>query len=186
MTALALERAKRRTALLAAAMVLGMAALGYAAVPLYDLFCRVTGFGGTTMRVDAAAIPGAVAGKTIRIRFDANRSPAIPWEFRPERAVDTIALGGRDMAFYTAKNLSDRPVTGTASYNVSPTSAGRYFSKIECFCFTEQTLEPGQEVRMPVIFFIDPAILEDEDAAKIEEITLSYTFFPVEPGKTRG
>lgn len=179
-------RPEQRTALGALALASGMGALGYAAVPLYDMFCRVTGLGGTTMRVAADAVPGAVAGKTIRIRFDANRSPAIPWEFAPEQAVDTIAVGARDMAFYTARNLSDRPVTGTASYNVSPAHAGRYFSKIECFCFTEQTLEPGQEVRMPVIFFIDPAIAADEDAAKIEEITLSYTFFPVERGKSRG
>lgn len=174
------------TALTAAGVATGMAGLGYAAVPLYDLFCRVTGFGGTTMRVSAAAVPGAIAGQTIRIRFDANRSPAIPWEFRPEATTDTVTLGGRDMAFYTAKNLSDRAVTGTASYNVSPALAGRYFSKIECFCFTEQTLEPGQEVRMPVIFFIDPAIRDDPDANRIEEITLSYTFFPVERGKAKG
>lgn len=180
----ALAQAKKRSAAAGFALVAGMGALGFAAVPLYDMFCRVTGFGGTTMRAQAA--PVALAGKTIRVRFDANQSPSMPWDFAPEAATDTIAIGARDMAFYTAKNLSDRPVTGTASYNVAPAYAGKYFNKIECFCFTEQTLEPGQEVRMPVIYFIDPAILDDPDAKKISEITLSYTFFPVEKGKGRG
>ncbi|MCJ8159053.1 cytochrome c oxidase assembly protein [Sphingomonas sp. LaA6.9] len=177
----AAERGKRRTAISMAMVVVGMVCLGYAAVPLYDMFCRVTGFGGTTMRADAA--PGAVAGKTMSIRFDANREPGLPWEFRPERHKETVTLGAQDMAFYVAKNLSDKPIKGIASYNVSPMQAGKYFSKIECFCFTEQTLEPGQEVRMPVIFFVDPKILDDPDANDIKEITLSYTFHPVKPDK---
>lgn len=175
------ERRKRRSALSAAMLVVGMVCLGYAAVPLYDMFCRVTGFGGTTMRADAA--PGAVAGKTMSIRFDANHAPALPWEFKAERHTETVTIGAREMAFYVAKNLTDRPVKGIASYNVSPAQAGKYFSKIECFCFTEQTLEPGQEVRMPVIFFVDPRILDDPDAKDISEITLSYTFHPVKPDK---
>jgi cytochrome c oxidase assembly protein subunit 11 len=179
----ALDRGKRRTALSMAMLVTGMVCLGYASVPLYDLFCSVTGFGGTTMRATAAEIPGAVAGKTIAVRFDANHSPSLPWTFTPERHVEKIAVGARDMAFYRAKNLSDKPVKGIASYNVSPTQAGKYFKKIECFCFTEQTLDPSQEVRMPVIFFVDPKILDDPDANDIQEITLSYTFFPVEPEK---
>lgn len=177
----AVERGKRRTAISMAMLVVGMVCLGYASVPLYDLFCRVTGYGGTTMRADAA--PGAVAGKTISIRFDANHEPGLPWEFKPERHTETIAIGARDMAFYTARNLANVPVKGIASYNVSPLQAGKYFSKIECFCFTEQTLEPGQEVRMPVIFFVDPKILDDPDANDIKEITLSYTFHPVKPDK---
>lgn len=178
---LAAERSKRRTALSMAMLVVGMVCLGYASVPLYDMFCRVTGFGGTTMRADAA--PGAVAGKTISIRFDANHAPTLPWTFAPEKHTETVTIGARDMAFYVAKNLSDKPVKGIASYNVSPSQAGKYFSKIECFCFTEQTLEPGQEVRMPVIFFVDPAILDDPDGRDIGEITLSYTFHPVKPDK---
>ncbi|MBB5684189.1 cytochrome c oxidase assembly protein [Sphingobium boeckii] len=178
-----LDRAKRRTALSAAMMVVGMVCLGYASVPLYDMFCKVTGFGGTTQRADASAVPGAVAGKTISIRFDANHRPDLPWEFTPEKHRETITIGARDMAFFRAKNLSDEPVKGIASYNVSPSQAGKYFTKIECFCFTEQTLKPGEEVRMPVIFFVDPAILNDPDANDISEITLSYTFFPVDPEK---
>jgi len=177
------ERGKRRTALSMAMVVTGMVCLGYASVPLYSLFCQVTGFGGTTQRAEAGAIPTPVAGKTISIRFDANHAPALPWSFEPEKHVETITIGARDMAFFSAKNLSDKPVTGIASYNVSPTQAGKYFTKIECFCFSQQTLEPGQQVRMPVIFFVDPKILEDPDANDIKEITLSYTFFPVDPEK---
>lgn len=178
-----LQRRNRRSALSALMLAVGMVCLGYAAVPLYDMFCRVTGFGGTTQRAEAAAVPGAVAGKTMSIRFDANHAPALPWSFKPEAPLETVTIGARDMAFYTAKNLSDKPVTGVASYNVSPTQAGKYFSKIECFCFTQQTLDPGQEVRMPVIFFVDPKILDDPETKDIKQITLSYTFFPVDPDK---
>lgn len=178
-----LERGKRRTALSMAMLVTGMVCLGYASVPLYRLFCQVTGFGGTTQRAAAGAAPTAVAGKTVSIRFDANHAPALPWAFAPEKHVETVTIGARDMAFFTARNLSDKPITGVASYNVSPTQAGKYFTKIECFCFSQQTLEPGEEVRMPVIFFVDPKILDDPDANDISEITLSYTFFPVDPEK---
>lgn len=183
MAAGTLERGKRRTAISMLMLVTGMICLGYASVPLYRLFCQVTGFGGTTQRAEAGALPGAVAGKTISIRFDANHAPALPWRFEPEKHVETVTIGARDMAFYSATNLSDKPVTGIASYNVSPTQAGKYFTKIECFCFSQQTLEPGQQVRMPVIFFVDPKILDDPDANDISEITLSYTFFPVDPEK---
>ncbi|WOK38091.1 cytochrome c oxidase assembly protein [Sphingomonas sp. C3-2] len=176
-----LERRKRRSAISAGMMALGMVCLGYAAVPLYDMFCRVTGFGGTTMR--AAAAPGAVAGAQISVRFDANHDPSLPWEFKPERHTEKVTLGAQEMAFYVARNLTDQPVKGMASYNVSPAQAGKYFSKIECFCFTEQTLDPRQEVRMPVIYFVDPKIMEDPDTKDIGEITLSYTFHPVKPDK---
>ncbi len=175
-----------RTGILAGVLAFGMVGVGYAAVPLYRLFCQVTGFGGTTqMRVGASA-PGAVAGKTMVIRFDANHVPSLPWRFSPEVARETVAIGARDIAFYTAKNLSDKPVTGMASFNVTPNQAGQYFSKIQCFCFNEQTLQPGQEVRMPVTFYVDPAIMKDPAARDIEEITLSYTFYPVDAGKKRG
>ena len=169
-----------RTALLGGLLVCSMTGLAFASVPLYRLFCQVTGFAGTTQRAEGTDAPGAVAGKSVIVRFDANTSSALPWEFKPERNTETVTIGARDMAFYTAKNLSDRPVTGTATFNVTPVKAGQYFTKIQCFCFTEQTLQPGQEIRMPVVFYVDPKIVEDENTKGISEITLSYTFFPVE------
>ena len=114
------------------------------------------------------------------MRFDANHAPTLPWRFAPERTTETVAIGARDIAFFTAKNLSARAITGTASFNVSPAQAGKYFTKIQCFCFTQQTLAPGQEVRMPVVFFVDPKILDDPNASDVAEITLSYTFYPVD------
>ena len=119
----------------------------------------------------------------IEIRFDANHTNALPWMFKPEANTANVTIGEREMAFFVAKNLSDKPITGAASYNVSPASAGAYFTKIQCFCFTQQTLQPGQEVRMPVIYYVDPAILKDMDAREISEITLSYTFYPVDESK---
>ena len=172
-----------RTGLLAALLVVGMTGLAYASVPLYRMFCQVTGFGGTTMKREGAEAPGAVVGKLIKVRFDANTSSALPWAFKPERNVERVAIGAREMAFFTAKNLSDRPVAGTATFNVTPTQAGQYFTKVQCFCFTEQMLRPGEEMRMPVVYYIDPKILDDADARKIDEITLSYTFYPVDSGK---
>lgn len=174
---------KLRTALLAVAGVAGMTGLGFASVPLYRMFCEATGWDGTTKRGTEA--PGSV-GQKITVAFDANVSPKLKWEFRPERRADTIDIGGRDIAFFRAKNNSDKPITGTASFNVSPAHAGQYFTKIQCFCFTQQTLAPGEEVRMPVIFYVDPKILGDADARDIKEITLSYTFYPVDSQKTPG
>ena len=174
-----------RTAALAALAVLAMIGLAFASVPLYRIFCQVTGFGGTTMRVDESAVPTQAAGKIVSVRFDANTSSALPWQFHPEKPTDKAAIGARKMAFYTAKNLSDKPVTGTATFNVTPTQAGQYFSKVQCFCFTEQTLQPGEEVRMPVVYFVDPKILDDPDTAQITEITLSYTFYPVDEADSR-
>ena len=179
MTALALDP-KRRTAFLLAILVAGMVGLGYASVPLYRLFCQVTGFGGTTMRATEASVPGAVAGKTMVVRFDANHTNGLPWNFKPEVATQTVTIGARNIAFFTATNLSDKPITGMATYNVTPTQSGPFFSKIQCFCFTQQTLAPGQTVRMPVIFYVDPKIMTDPDADDVEEITLSYTFYPVD------
>lgn len=163
--------------MLALCGALAMLALGFASVPLYRLFCQVTGFGGTTQRVSEAEAAAVKAGaRVMRVRFDANVARGLPWQFRPVQVSQDSAVGQRKMATFTAKNLSDRPIVGTAIFNVSPEQAGKYFNKIQCFCFTEQRLEPGQEVQMPVIYYVDPAILNDEAARNVEEITLSYTF----------
>ncbi len=172
-----------RTALIAVVGVCGMTGLGFASVPLYNMFCEATGLNGTTNRADAA--PGAT-GTKITVAFDSNVSPKLAWAFKPEVEQTRVDIGARDMEFFTATNRSDKAVTGTATYNVSPAQAGKYFTKIECFCFTEQTLKPGETVRMPVIFFVDPKIKDDPDARDIDTITLSYTFYPVENGKTKG
>lgn len=173
-----------RTAAIFALLALAMVGLAFASAPLYRLFCQVTGFGGTTQMQVGGTAPGAV-GKIVNVRFDANTNSALPWSFEPERHVERTAVGARKMAFYTARNLSDRPVTGTATFNVTPVQAGQYFTKIQCFCFIEQTLRPGEEMRMPVIYYIDPKILDDPQASQISEITLSYTFYPVDEPKTR-
>lgn len=177
------DRRNRRTLVAMAGIGLAMLALGFASVPLYRIFCQTTGFGGTTQRAAADVKLTPVAGRTMSIRFDSNVQPGMPWEFRPEHRTDTVTVGARDMAIFIAKNLSDKPVTGTASFNVTPTQAGAYFIKIQCFCFTQQTLQPGEEVRMPVIYYVDPKILQDPDNKDTQQITLSYTFYPVEQGK---
>lgn len=178
-----LENQNRKVGLIAFAGALAMLGLGYAAVPLYDLFCRVTGFGGTTQQATEAEASAAeqfatvnAAGKTISIRFDASIARDVPWTFRPSQPTDTVQIGVRDMTTYVARNNSSIPITGTATFNVEPEQAGIYFNKIQCFCFTEQTLQPGEEVHMPVLYFIDPAMLEDENMQGVEQITLSYTF----------
>jgi cytochrome c oxidase assembly protein subunit 11 len=168
-----------RTALYASLGASVMLGLGFAAVPLYQLFCQVTGFGGTTQRSsvhEASAV--TVGAETISVRFDSNTDPALPWTFAPVQISQDMKIGTRKLAFYRAKNLSDKPVTGVASFNVSPDLAGLYFKKVHCFCFNEQTLAPGQEVEMPVQYYVDPAILKDPEAAGIRQITLSYTFHP--------
>ena len=179
--------ANAKTASLAALLAVAMVGLGFAAVPLYNLFCRVTGFGGTTQRYDpvAAAAEPKILSDTISVRFDANVSPKLPWKFYPEHPTDTVSIGARDMAIFIAENQSPHEVVGTASFNVTPDAAGKYFTKIQCFCFTKQTLQPGQEVRMPVVFYVDPAILKDPAANDVEEITLSYTFYPVDEAKNQ-
>ena len=174
-----LQRNNARVGLYAALFALAMLGMGYAAVPLYEMFCQVTGFGGTTQRASEGEAKAAEAkglAATRSIRFDANIDADLPWTFRPEQVTQTVRLGQRSMAFFYAKNNSDEAVTGTASFNVTPTQTGAYFDKIQCFCFTNQTLQPGQEVVMPVLFFIDPAIRGDSNAAPVEQITLSYTF----------
>ena len=174
-----LARKNGRTAALAFLFVAAMVGLAFASVPLYRMFCQATGFAGTTQRAAADTVPGPV-GRMISIRFDANHSPSLPWYFEPVDTHRRVAIGARNIALFTARNLSDRTVTGTATFNVTPSQAGQYFTKIQCFCFTEQRLTPGQEVQMPVVFFVDPKILDDPDARDIDEITLSYTFYPVD------
>ena len=182
MASLPLEHRNRRVGLYALLGALAMLGLGYAAVPLYDLFCRVTGFGGTTQRATeqqaslAERMAMSAGAPEISIRFDASTARDMPWTFKPEQVTDTVQIGVRDLAFYTARNDTTVPITGTATFNVEPEQAGKYFQKVQCFCFTEQVLQPGQEVRMPVLFYVDPAILDDPNASKIEQITLSYTF----------
>ena len=180
-----LRSSNLRTATLAGLAAAAMLGLGFAAVPLYQLFCQVTGFNGTTQRVDAATATQRLATaqtqtRMLSIRFDSNIGGGLPWEFYPEMKRVTVAVGGKSMAIFIAKNLSDKPVKGRAVFNVTPEQVGRYFSKIQCFCFTEQTLQPGQEVRMPVLFYVDNAFLNDPDGKDVEEVTLSYTFYPVE------
>jgi len=175
-----LAHRNRRTMMAAASVALGSLGVGFASVPLYRVFCQVTGFNGTTQRASADVKTQAVAGRTMSVRFDSNVAPGMPWEFYPEHPTDTVEIGARDLAIFVAKNLSDKPVTGSAVFNVTPTQAGAYFAKIQCFCFTEQTLQPGEQVRMPVIFYVDPKILDDPDNKDTQEITLSYTFNPVE------
>lgn len=181
-------RRNLRTGAFAFAGALAMLGLGYASVPLYRLFCQVTGFGGTTMQAtesDAARAASLATGRQISIRFDGTSAMGMPWTFRPVQATDTVTIGERDIATYTARNDSDQPITGMATFNVTPEQAGKYFNKIQCFCFTEQTLQPGQEVTMPVLYFVDPAMLDDPNMAGVEQITLSYTFHrakdPVNP-----
>lgn len=171
------RKSNARVALLAVGGALAMMGLGFAAVPLYRIFCEATGFGGTARRVDEAqANTVKDSGKTISIRFDANVERGMPWQFKPIQHIDTVSVGARDMAVFWARNDSDRTVTGTASFNVEPEQAARYFNKIQCFCFTEQTLKPHEEVRMPVVYYVDPAILTDPDNKDVQQITLSYTF----------
>jgi cytochrome c oxidase assembly protein subunit 11 len=176
-----IARKNGRTATIMALAAAAMLGLAFASVPLYRAFCQLTGFDGTPLRADKA--PGAVAGQ-IGVRFDANINQDLPWKFEPVQETVRIAPGARTQIFYRAKNLTARTTTGQAVFNVSPEIAAPYFSKIECFCFSEQTLKPGQSVDMPVVFFVDPKIMTDPDTKSIDEITLSYTFYPVEKPET--
>jgi cytochrome c oxidase assembly protein subunit 11 len=169
---------KRRHSILALSLVglvAGMVGLSFASVPLYRMFCQVTGYGGTPQRAEKA--PGEVLDRTVTIRFDGNVDRALPWAFAPVQQTMDVKIGETALAFFKASNNSAVPVTGRAIFNVSPELAGRYFTKIECFCFKQQTLAAGQTVEMPVTFFVDPKFVEDEDTKHISEITLSYTFY---------
>ncbi|KAF0116141.1 MAG: cytochrome c oxidase assembly protein subunit 11 [Rhodobacteraceae bacterium] len=166
---------KNRTLALTVGVVIVMASLSFAAVPFYNWFCRVTGYGGTPQV--AAVAPDTILDQTVKIRFDATVDAGMPWLFKPvERSMD-IRIGDTGLAFYEAHNPTDRVIAGTAAFNVFPDTAGGYFTKIECFCFTEQVLQPGETVQMPVTFFVDPAIIDDPDGKFVREITLSYTFY---------
>ncbi|MEQ1718783.1 MAG: cytochrome c oxidase assembly protein [Hyphomicrobium sp.] len=161
-------------------VAVGMLGMAYAAVPLYQLFCQATGYGGTTQRVARPA--DKILDRTITVRFDANVN-GLPWSFEPVVRTVDVRIGETTLAFYRATNNSDRAVVGTSSFNVAPDIAGSFFNKLECFCFKEQRLEPGEMIEMPVSFYVDPSLVDDKDARKVTQITLSYTFYPVDKPK---
>ncbi|AXI55680.1 Cytochrome c oxidase assembly protein CtaG (plasmid) [Pseudoseohaeicola sp. NH-UV-7] len=168
----------KKTVLQTVSVVVFMGALAWASVPFYDWFCRVTGFGGTT---DVATTGSdEILDQTITVRFDGSINKNMPWEFKPVQREMELRIGETGLAFYEAYNPTDKPVAGSASYNVTPYEAGGFFSKIQCFCFEEQVLQPGERVQMPVTFFVDPEIVTDRDAKYVHTITLSYTFYEID------
>ena len=169
------KKAKNKTVIQTVSVVIFMGAMAWASVPFYDWFCRVTGFGGITQVAESGS--DTVLSETMKVRFDASLERNMPWEFKPAQREMEIQIGATGLAFYEAYNPTDRPVAGTASYNVTPYEAGGIFSKIDCFCFEEQILMPGERVQMPVTFFVDPEIVDDRDAKYTKVITLSYTFY---------
>ncbi len=179
------QRRDHVVAVVCFSVVAGMIGLSYAAVPLYRLFCQVTGYGGTPQ---IAAQPSSHAiDKSLTMRFDANVSTQLGgWSFKPEAVKVDVKFGENSLAYYVATNTTDKSLTGTAMFNVTPEIAGAYFNKIECFCFAEQTLKPGETVRMPVSFYVDPDMLKDPDAHHVRELTLSYTFYPSTPSEAKG
>jgi cytochrome c oxidase assembly protein subunit 11 len=177
-----LARRHRKVGLWCAAVVVGMVGASYAAVPLYRMLCELTSFDGTPQR---ATVPSdVVLDRTMNVRFDANTAPGFPWRFEPVQRTLDVKIGETTLAFYRATNTSDHAVTGTSTFNVFPEQVAVFFNKLECFCFKEQTLEPGQSVDFPVSFFVDPQIVHDRDAGGTTHITLSYTFYPV-PSKSK-
>jgi cytochrome c oxidase assembly protein subunit 11 len=175
------SRSHRRTVAACAAVVVGMTGLAYAAVPLYDLFCRMTGFGGTPL---VGTLPSAeVLDRQVAVRFDANVSPGLPWRFAPESPEVTVRLGETKTVLYRVTNEGSAPATGVATFNVQPPLAGAYFTKLECFCFKEQTLKPGETLESAVVFYVDPGLAQDPNVKDIHSITLSYTYFPAKGGK---
>ena len=171
----------RRIVLICSGVVLGMTGLSFAAVPLYDMFCKATGFGGTPMVGTAGA--SRVIDRTIAVRFDANVSPALGWRFEAEQTEVTARVGETQTVFYKITNTTSRPATGIATYNVQPSQAAAHFVKIQCFCFTENTLQPGESIEAPVVFYIDPEIEANRELASLKSITLSYTYFPSKSGQ---
>jgi len=169
--------ANRKTLFVLIGIGLSMLALGFASKPLYDTFCKLTGYGGTTRYADENL--SEILDRTVTVSFDANVSD-LPWDFVPEQRKMSVQLGQTGLAYYKVKNKSDQPMVGTATFNVTPIKAAPFFIKTECFCFTEQRIEPGQEISMPVLFFVDPQLDEDKRLADVKDITLSYTFFEVE------
>lgn len=156
----------------------GMIGMSYAAVPFYKMFCRVTGYGGTVRQVEQAST--VILDKTIKVRFDGNVANGLPWKFAPDQREVTMRIGETKQIFFHAKNLSNKETTGQATFNVTPDQTGAYFNKIQCFCFTETTLKPGEELEMPVLFFVDPDIVKEAETKSVSTITLSYTFYPHE------
>ncbi len=171
-------KSNTRLGLALGGLVFGMIGLSFAAVPLYQIFCQVTGFGGTPQIVTEGSV--RVLDRTVTVRFNADHDRNLPWEFKPAQLSTKLKLGEQGLAHYTARNFSRNSITGTATFNVTPEKAGQYFNKIECFCFTEQRLEPGQSVDMPVAFYVDPRLNDDPSMTDVTTITLSYTFFRVE------
>lgn len=171
----------RTTLAVLSGVVVGMVGLAYASVPLYQWFCSATGYGGTT-RI-AASAPGPVLDRVVEVRFNADVNSALAWRFEPTRRAIRVRLGEETLVFYGATNLGDDTLSGTATFNVTPAKAGAYFNKIDCFCFTEQTLAPGETVRMPLSFYIDPDMSADRNLRDVATITLSYTFFKTEPAR---
>jgi len=174
--------ATRKTVVQTVTVVVFMGSLGFASVPFYDWFCRVTGFGGTTSVAETA--PSEILDRTIKVRFDASLSAGMPWTFKPVQREMDLRIGEVGLAFYEATNPTDHPIAGQASYNVAPYAAGGFFTKIDCFCFTEQVLAPGETVLMPVTFYVDPAIVDDNDGQYVNQITLSYTFYTIDLPET--
>ncbi|GGY53075.1 cytochrome c oxidase assembly protein [Parvularcula lutaonensis] len=172
-----------RVALLVSGLVAGMVGLSFAAVPLYRAFCQVTGWGGTTQVAEAEA--DRVLKRKVTVRFDASRAEGIPWEFKPAQVSQTLRIGETGLAYYEATNLSDEPVIGSATFNVQPAKAGGYFMKVDCFCFEEQLLQPGETVMMPVTYYIDPEMDDERRLDDVREITLSYTFYRNEDAEKR-
>ena len=172
----------RRVALIFTALPLAMLGLAYASVPLYRVFCQATGYNGTPLRAEKA--PAKPGDEYVTVRFDTNIAGSLDWNFHPVAATMRVRVGEQEMAHFQAKNLGGGVSTGSATFNVTPSSAGAYFNKIQCFCFTEQTLQPGESADMPVVFFVDPAIAKDPETQAVREITLSYTFYPVEKPKS--
>mgnify|MGYP000129382532 CR=1 FL=1 len=170
-----LQTKNNRMAFVVVGVVALMVGMSFAAVPLYDLFCRVTGYGGTTQVAEEEA--DMIGTREMTVRFNASTSRGMPWDFKPVQVKMELLTGQTGMAFFRATNPTDEPIVGTATFNVTPQKAGIYFNKIECFCFTEQRLAPGQSIDMPVQFFVDPDIEEDRNLREVKTITLSYTFF---------
>ncbi len=180
----------RRTAIALVVVAATMLGAAYAAVPLYRVFCSVTGYNGTTQRAEGRAALSADAlakgaTRTITVRFDANTAPGMPWDFHPDQVTQQLKIGQRGLAYFHASNPTGATTGGQAAYNVTPDTVGKYFVKIQCFCFNSQTLGPHQQAEMPVIYYIDPAFLDDPEAAKVKEVTLSYTFFPAAPAPAK-
>lgn len=171
----------RRTVLICAGVAMGMTGLSFAAVPLYDMFCRATGFGGTP-KVGTAAT-GQILDRTMAVRFDANVAPGLGWAFQPENPTVELRVGETKTVFYKITNKSDRASTGIATFNVAPENGAAYFVKIQCFCFTEHTLQPGETLEAPVVFYIDPEIAGNRDLKALKTLTLSYTYFPAKGGQ---